>query len=136
MLSLALALLVTGGVAAQNPPAPPKPAPKPAAGMATHTPSHRVREARPGYLKQAKIPADSAERTALGGMSGGTVTSRMIEKQKGTLVYVFHIKSTGQSGYQLVTVDANTGAVVANTHVAAPAAKKPADTTKKKPPQQ
>jgi hypothetical protein len=58
---------------------------------------------------------------------------RMIEKDKGTLVYAYHITAKGQSGYQLVTVDATTGALVANTHLAPTAHQPKMDTTKKKP---
>jgi uncharacterized membrane protein YkoI len=119
---VALALLTAGTAAAQNPPAP---ANRPAAGIATHKPSHRVREAKPGYLKQAKITSDAAEQTALGAVPGGTVTYRMIEKDKGTLVYAFHLTTKGQSGYQLVTVDAMTGSLASNTHVAPKPTKKP-----------
>ena len=111
-----LALLLSGTTAAQNPPAPPKSAPPKAAGMATHKPKHRVREAKPGLLKQAKIPAETAELTAMGSVPGGTVTSRRIEQDKGVLVYAFSIKTAGKSGYDLVTIDANTGVLVANTH--------------------
>jgi peptidase YpeB-like protein len=114
--AFALALLLSGTAAAQNPPAPPKAAPPKAAGMTTHKPTHRVREAKPGLLKQAKISAETAEQTALGSVPGGTVTSRKIEKEKGLLVYAFGIKTTGKDGYDLVLIDANTGALVSNTH--------------------
>jgi peptidase YpeB-like protein len=111
--ALALALLIGGTAAAQNP-APTKP-PK-AAGMATHKPAHRVREAKPGLLKQAKVAAETAEQTALAGVPGGTVTSRKIQKNKDVLEYAFNIKTTGKPGYELVIVDANTGALLSNTH--------------------
>lgn len=145
--AFALAALLTGTAAAQNPPAPPPKPTKPAtSAMTTHKPvTHRVKEAKPGYLKMAKVNADSAEKAALA-TAAGTVTSRKIEKDKGVLVYKFDIKQTGQEGYQAVTIDANTGAMVSNNHVA-PKAMKPAtkpthkpatkpDTTHKKPPQQ
>jgi len=133
--TLALAVLLAGTAAAQNPPAPPKPAPPPpkpavtrqatpGAAMATHKPSHRVREAKPGLLKKAKIKADTAEATALAAVPGGSVTSRKIEMQKGVLVYAFTIKTTGMEGSNVVTIDANTGALVANTHKAGMAPKK------------
>jgi hypothetical protein len=126
----ALALALVGGSAfAQNQapkptPAGPKPAapaaqapnPKPATQMAAHTPTHKVREASPGLLKQAKITPDAAEQTALGAVPGGTVSSRMIMKEKGALVYVFNIKTSGKEGYDRVSVDANTGSLAANTH--------------------
>ncbi|HEV8600725.1 MAG TPA: PepSY domain-containing protein [Gemmatimonadales bacterium] len=129
--ALALAVLLAGSAAAQNPPAPPKPVtPKPAqpaAAMATHKPSHRVREAKPGLLKKAKITPDAAEQTALAAVPGGSVTARKIETEKGVLVYAFNIKTTGMEGYNRVTVDATTGALVANTHKTTPkkAPKKP-----------
>ena len=146
--AFALAALVSGTAVAQNPPAPPPKPSKPAtSAMATHKPTHRVREAKPGYLKMAKIKADSAEKVALATVPG-TVTAREIEKQKGVLVYSFDIKQAGQEGYQEVTIDANTGALVSNMHETAKmekaekAGKKPVkkptkpDSTKKKPPQQ
>lgn len=151
--AFAFAALLTGTAAAQNPPAPPpkpaqtKPAKPAQSAMTTHAPAHRVREAHPGYLKMAKVNADSAEKVAVA-TAAGTVTSRKIEKDKGVLVYKFDIKQTGQEGYQAVTIDANTGAMVSNNHVAPKAkpamkpatkpTKKPAkpDSTKKKPPQQ
>ena len=131
--TLAIAVLLAGTAAAQNPPAPPKPAPPtpkvthqatPGAAMATHQPTHRVREAKPGMLKKAKIKPDTAEATALAAVPGGSVTSRKIEMQKGALVYAFNIKTTGMEGYNVVTIDANTGALVANTHKAGMAPKK------------
>lgn len=123
--TFALALLFAGTAAAQNPAPPPKPAPPKAAGMATHKPTHRVREMKSGLLKQAKIAAETAEQTALANEPGGTVTSRRIEKDKDVLVYAFSIKTNGKAGYDLVTVDANTGALIATTHKSAVAAKPP-----------
>jgi hypothetical protein len=127
--ALALAALLTGTAAAQNPPPPPKPAPpkpvmtkpaQPAPATAAHKPTHRVREAKPGLLKKAKITPDAAEQTALGAVPGGSVTSRKIEMEKGVLVYAFNLKTMGMEGYNVVTIDATTGALVANTHKAAP----------------
>jgi hypothetical protein len=143
--ALALAALSIGTAAAQNPAAKPASAPKsaspkpavskpvqPATAAAPSHPSHRVRESKPGLLKQAKIAPDAAEQTAMGAVPGGTVTSRKIEMSKGTLMYAFNIKSTGTEGYNSVTVDATTGSLVANTHKAAMAAKpKPKPAAKK-----
>ena len=36
--------------------------------------------------------------------------------QKGVLVYSFDLKETGKEGYQEVTVDATTGAVISTMH--------------------
>jgi hypothetical protein len=145
--TLALAVLLTGVGAAQTPtPAKPvKPATKPVSAMATQKPMHKVREAKPGLLKQAKITADAAEATALAQVPGGKVSAREIEMQKGVLVYSFDVKETGKEGWQEVTVDATTGAVVSTMHESAKAeaaekaalkhkpAKAKADTTKKPP---
>ena len=124
--TVALAASLSGALAAQTPAAPPKPAhtaqtttPKPA--------MHKVKEAQPGLLKQAKITPAAAEQTALNGITGGKVTSREIERQKGVLVYAFHVRTEGQQGYQLVTVDATTGTEVSSTHEMP----KPAKPTKK-----
>ena len=129
--ALALAAIVSGS-AAQNQPAPkpPAPAPKPAAQQPTPPApkpaavkpaapkAPKVKETSPGLLKQATVAADAAEQTALGAVPGGKVSSRMITKEKGALVYVFSIKTQGQEGYNRVSVDANAGTVVSNTHKA------------------
>jgi len=117
LATVALAVTLTAAAAGQAPTAPPKPA---HAQSATPKPAiHKVKEAQPGLLKQAKITADAAEQTALGAVPGGKVSSREIERQKGVLVYAFHVRTEGQEGYQAVTVDANTGSMVSNTHMAA-----------------
>lgn len=121
---LVLALSLAGSAAwaqAQPPkPAPPsRPVPAPArknTQLATHMPTHKVRETSPGLLKQAKITPEAAEQTALGAVPGGRVWSRMIRKEKTSLVYVFNIRTSGKEGYDRVTVDANTGALASNTH--------------------
>ena len=145
--TIALAALLSGVGVAQTPaPAKPaKPATKPATAMATPKPMHKVREQKPGLLKQAKITPDAAEATALTQVPGGKVTAREIETQKGVLVYSFDLKEAGKEGYQEVTIDATTGAVVSTMHESEKAeakekaalkhkpAKAKADTTKKPP---
>jgi len=119
LATVALAASLSGALAAQTPAAPPKPKPATAAHTTTPKPTmHKVKEAQPGLLKQAKITPAAAEQTALNGITGGKVTFREIERQKGVLVYAFHVKTEGQEGYQLVTVDANTGTEVSSTHEA------------------
>jgi len=139
LATLALAVTLTGAAAGQSPAAPPKP---PKSTVATpKPPMHKVKEAQPGLLKQAKVTEAVAEQAALASVPGGKVTAREIEREKGVLVYAFHIRTEGQEGYQAVTVDATNGTVVSNTHEApmkTPVTHKPAkpDTTKRKPPQQ
>ena len=85
--------------------------------MATQKPvMHKVKEQKPGLLKQAKITPQAAEATAAAQVPGGKVTHREIENEKGVLVYAFDLKETGKAGYQEVTVDATTGAVVSTMH--------------------
>jgi uncharacterized membrane protein YkoI len=134
LATLALAATLTGAAAAQNPTTPPKPA---NANLASHKPPmHKVREAQPGLLKQAKITATAAEETALTAVPGGKVTSREIERKKGALVYAFHIKTDGTEGYQAVTVDATNGTVLSNEHANPMKKAAKPDTAKRKPPQQ
>jgi uncharacterized membrane protein YkoI len=95
---------------------------------------HKVKEAKPGLLKQAKITADAAEATALAQVPGGKVAVREIETEKGVLVYSFDIKETGKEGYQEVTVDATTGAVVSTMHESSKAEAKEKAALKHKPP--
>ena len=114
--TIALAALLTSVGAAQTP-TPPKTAGKPANAMATQKPvMHKVKEQKPGLLKQAKITPQAAEATAIAQVPGGKVTHREIENEKGVLVYSFDLKETGKAGYQEVTVDATTGAVVSTMH--------------------
>ncbi len=138
--SLVFGLAIVGSaVAAQGQPAKPapKPAPppstqpvKPTNQVAMHTATHKVHESTPGLLKQAKITPEAAEQTAMGAVAGGTVSSRMITKDKTNLVYVFNIKTSGKDGYDRVTVDAMTGALGSNTHHSGSAKKPPASPKK------
>jgi len=140
---LILALAVVGGSAsAQNQPAKPAPkpapapapapatapavkqAPKPANQVAMNT--HKVKEGSPGLLKQAKITPEAAEQTAMGAVPGGTVSSRMIMKEKTSVMYVFNIRTSGKEGYDRVTVDAMSGALGSTTHHSGSAKKEPA----------
>jgi hypothetical protein len=134
----AFAVTLTGPAAAQNPAASPKPT-APTSATAK-PPMHKVKEAQPGLLKQAKVTETVAEQAALASVPGGKVTTREIERQKGALIYAFHIKTEGQEGYQAVTVDAMNGTVVSNLHqipMKAATTKKPLhpDSSKRKPPQ-
>jgi glucose/arabinose dehydrogenase len=130
--TIALAALLTGVGAAQTP-APAKPAVKHANAMTTPKPMHKVKEQKPGLLKQAKITPDAAEATALAQVPGGKVTAREIETEKGVLVYSFDVKETGKEGYQEVTVDATTGAVVSTMHESSKAEAKEKAALKHKP---
>src|SRR5262245_5797152 len=76
----------------------------------------KVKEAKPGLMKQAKVTPADAQKTALSKVSGGTVKSAELEREHGKLVYSFDIKVAGKSGVEEVMVDAQTGALVSREH--------------------
>lgn len=78
-----------------------------------------VKEEEPGMLAQARVKADSAQRTALRRVPGGKIESAELEREHGTLIYSFDIKVPGKEGIEEVHVDANTGAVVKMEHESA-----------------
>lgn len=71
----------------------------------THRASSRISEAK-------------ARHAALGAVAHGRVQSHRLEHVGGKLVYVYHITVPGQHGWEKVTVDATSGAVVSNEHQA------------------
>ena len=75
-----------------------------------------VKEAEPGLRAQAKVTSDSAMRTALGKVPGGTISEAELEKEHGKLVYSFDIHDSKKAGVQEVLVDAKSGKVVSSTH--------------------
>jgi uncharacterized membrane protein YkoI len=78
-----------------------------------------VKEEAPGMLAQARVKADSAQRTALRRVPGGKIEGAELEREHGTLIYSFDIKVAGKDGIEEVHVDANTGAVVKMEHESA-----------------
>lgn len=69
-----------------------------------------LKESKPGLTSKAKVTAQDAQKTALNTWKGASVSSEMIEERGNRLVYVFKLASGKHS--RMVTVDANTGAVV------------------------
>jgi uncharacterized membrane protein YkoI len=80
-----------------------------------------VKEAEPGLKAQAKVPSDSAMRTAIAKVPGGTIREAELEKEHGRLVYSFDIRDPKKSGVEEVLVDAKTGKVVSAKHESAAA---------------
>jgi uncharacterized membrane protein YkoI len=78
-----------------------------------------VKEEAPGMLAQARVKADSAQRTALRRVPAGKIEGAELEREHGTLIYSFDIKVAGKEGIEEVHVDANTGAVVKMEHESA-----------------
>jgi uncharacterized membrane protein YkoI len=78
-----------------------------------------VKEEAPGMLAQARVKADSAQRTALRRVPGGKIEGAELEREHGALIYSFDIKVAGKEGIEEVHVDANTGAVVNVEHESA-----------------
>lgn len=112
-LPLLLTLALPAALVAQ---AGAKPAPKPAPKAAATTTAQakpaglKVREAKPGLLKQATITPEAAEQSAIALVPGGKATSATIEEMNGALTYVFTVHGAGKMAISHVTVDAKTGA--------------------------
>ena len=75
-----------------------------------------VKEAQPGLKAQAKVSSDSAMKTALAKVPGGTVSQAELEKSHGKVVYSFDITSPKKSGVEEVHVDAKSGKVLSARH--------------------
>jgi uncharacterized membrane protein YkoI len=73
---------------------------------ATHHPGTHISESR-------------ARRAARAEVAHGLVKAHRLTHVNGKLVYVYTLAVPGQSGTQKVTVDATTGAVISNEHMAA-----------------
>lgn len=80
--------------------------------VAAHGQGVKVKEEKPGLLKQATVTAEAATRTALAQVPGGRVQSAELELEKGALIYSFDIKVAGKPGIEEVNVNARTGALV------------------------
>lgn len=76
----------------------------------------KVKEEKPGLLRQATITPEAAVRTALAEVPNGKIESAEIEKEDGKLVYSFDIKVAGQRGVEEVLIDAQTGKLVSKEH--------------------
>jgi uncharacterized membrane protein YkoI len=71
--------------------------------------------AQPGeadLMKQAKITRAQAEQIALAKVSGGSVKSAELEKEKGHLVWSFDIARSGTQDITEILVDAKTGKII------------------------
>src|SRR4051794_39969612 len=87
----------------------------------THHASSATHASSTSRSTHARVSEARARRTALGAVAHGRVRSHSLRHADGKLVYVYSITVPGQSGTQRVTVDATTGAIVSNEHVAAAA---------------
>jgi len=95
----------------------------------------RIKEDKPGLLRQAKVTVEAALATAVARVPGGKLRSGEIEKEGGKLIYSLILKVEGKKGVEEVNVDAMTGAIVdvehesdpleARARAAKPAPKKP-----------
>jgi uncharacterized membrane protein YkoI len=88
----------------------------PATSAAQTGPTVTVRAAKPGYLQEARISADSATGVALTRIPGGQVLEAELEREKGRLVYSFDILVAGRPGLEEVLVSASSGEVIAVSH--------------------
>jgi uncharacterized membrane protein YkoI len=88
----------------------------PATSSAQAGPTITAKAARPEYLQEAKITADSATGVALTRVPGGQVREAELEREKGRLVYSFDISVAGKPGLEEVLVDARSGKVIAVSH--------------------
>lgn len=71
----------------------------------------KVKEDKPGLLKQAKVTPEAALATAAAKVPGGTLKGAEIENEDGKLLFVFSFAKSGMKGEEEVSVDAHTGAL-------------------------
>ena len=69
----------------------------------------KVKEDKPGLLKQAKVTPEAALATAAAKVPGGTLKGAEIENEDGKLLFVFSFTKKGVKGEDEVSVDARTG---------------------------
>jgi len=79
-------------------------------------PTVKVKEEKPGLLKQATVAPAAAIKRAQRVVPNGTITSAELEREDGKLIYSFDIKVRGKPGIEEVNIDARTGAVLAHEH--------------------
>jgi uncharacterized membrane protein YkoI len=72
----------------------------------------RLRQERPGLLKQTTLTPDSATHVALGQEEGGRVVARRLVKRGDHLVYVISVRPKGAKVSKRIDVDAKTGSVL------------------------
>lgn len=80
----------------------------------TKATAHKARkmETEADLMKEAKISKEAATATALAMVPGSTVSSAEIEREHGTLIWSFDLKTAGKSGIDEVAVSALTGKVI------------------------
>lgn len=71
----------------------------------------KVKEEKPGLLKQAKVTPEAALATASAKVPGTTLKGAEIEREDGKLLYVFSFTKAGAKGEDEVLVNALTGAL-------------------------
>jgi hypothetical protein len=87
-------------------------------------PKSAVKSAKPKYhrtlpaslMKEAKVTESVAADAAKAAVPGATISSVELEKEIGTLLYSYDLKTAGKTGVDEVHVDAMTGAVISNAH--------------------
>ena len=75
---------------------------------------HRTLPAK--LMKEAKITESAAADAAKAAVPGATIDRVELEKENGTLIYSYDLKTAGKTGIDEVHVDAMTGAVISNAH--------------------
>lgn len=74
------------------------------------------RELPDSLVKQAKVPEAAAAITARKRVPKGVIESVELEREHGTLVYSYDLRTVGKSGIDEVQVDAITGKIVSVAH--------------------
>jgi uncharacterized membrane protein YkoI len=105
LLIAGLALAIAGTAQAQ--------APKSAAASKPH----KYKKVMPKALvKEARITEPQAADVAMKAVPGATIDRMELEKENGTLIYSYDLKTKGKEGVDEVHVDATSGVVVSNVH--------------------
>ena len=76
----------------------------------------KVKEAKPGLLKKAKVTAESAIAAAQAKFPKAKLASAEIEEEDGKLIFSLDFKTDGKAGIDEVAVDALTGKVLKSEH--------------------
>jgi hypothetical protein len=76
----------------------------------------KVKEAKKGMFKLAKVTSADAIKTAQAQFPSAKIKSGELEREDGKLVYTFDLQQPGVKGIEEINIDANTGTVIKTEH--------------------
>ena len=84
------------------------------------------------HSKSTLVSMDEARATALEKVPGGKLSSEELSRQADNLIYIFDFRVEGKKGVDVVTVDAGDGTVLTVKHKSEWAARRDAQTKRRK----